>query len=79
MKNFRLTCIGAGNMGVAFVKGLVDSGALAPGRITITDRDRTDCGTDVENGTRCQSLDDVDRMCACWENVWDCGSKPNHW
>jgi len=41
--------------------------------------DRTDCGTDVENGTRCQSLDAENRMCACWESVWDCGSQPNFW
>jgi pyrroline-5-carboxylate reductase len=38
MKNIRLVCIGAGNMGTAFVKGLVDAGLIPVSRITVTDK-----------------------------------------
>jgi len=44
-----------------------------------TMEDRLDCGISVENGYRCQSLDNATRMCACWNDFWDCGSKPAFW
>jgi hypothetical protein len=44
-----------------------------------TTEDRTDCGTAVANGYRCQSLDNASRVCACWNNTWDCASKPGFW
>jgi hypothetical protein len=46
--------------------------------------DRTDCGTTVADGYRCQSQGDARRMCACYlgsamSAKWDCGSVPSSW
>jgi hypothetical protein len=41
--------------------------------------DRTDCGTLVAYGYRCESLDQAARFCACWNDRWDCAAKPGFW
>jgi hypothetical protein len=49
-----------------------------------TMEDRTDCGTTVADGYRCQSLDGARRLCACYVGSvmsakWDCASYPSAW
>ncbi len=40
MKDRRIACVGAGNMGQAMLQGLVGSRSVAPSKITASDRDR---------------------------------------